>query len=32
MLNINHRCIEEQCVRAFATHVPTGTGNMMSTA
>lgn len=32
MLNINHRCIEEQCVRAFVTHVPTGTGNVMSTA
>lgn len=32
MLNINHRCIGEQCVRAFATHVPTGTGSVMSTA
>lgn len=32
MLNSDHRCIGERCVRAFATHGPSGTGSTMDTA
>lgn len=32
MLNSDHRYIGERCVRAFATHSPSGTGSTMDTA